>query len=63
MNNRTIKVCIEKEQVFYNELYSAMMEHREYDGCYVMQYYESQENGYMVALFTLRDVKQPATLE
>ena len=31
------------------------MECREYDGCYVMQYPESEENGYMVALFTLRD--------
>ena len=55
MNIREIKVCIDKEQALYDELYSALMEYREYDGGYVVQYSESQENGYMVALFTLRD--------
>jgi hypothetical protein len=49
------KSVLKKEQALYNELLSAVMEHREYDGGYVMQHSESQENGYMVALFTLRD--------
>ena len=55
MNTRVIKVNIEKEQALYDELYSAMMEHREYDGCYVMQYSERQEHEGMVAVFMLRE--------
>jgi len=58
MSTRVIKVCIKKEQALYNELYSAMMEHREYEGCYVMQYTEHQENGWTVASFSLRDAEQ-----
>ena len=56
MSIREVKVCIEKEQALYNELYSAMMDHREYDGCYVMQYseYRSSE-GQMMGEFILRD--------
>ena len=57
MNTRVIKVNIEKEQALYNELYSAMMEHREYDGGYVMQYTEQQENGWTVASFMMRDAE------
>ena len=57
MNTRVIKVTIEKEQALYNELYSAMMEHREYDGGYVMQYTEQQENGWTVASFMMRDAE------
>ena len=57
MNTRVIKVNIEKEQTLYDELYSAMMEHREYDDGFVMQYTEQQENGLMVATFTLRDAE------
>ena len=55
MKVREIKVCINKEPALYDELISAMLEHHEYDGCYVTQYSEFQENGYMVALFILRD--------
>ncbi|MEN8206686.1 MAG: hypothetical protein ABFS24_11820 [Pseudomonadota bacterium] len=53
MSIREIKVCIEKEQALYDDLYSAMLEQREYDGCNVMQYSEYQENGQMTAVFTL----------
>jgi len=54
MKTRTIKVYMKEEPEHYDELYSAMMEHREYEGCYVMQYSELQENGQMVAIFMLR---------
>jgi hypothetical protein len=56
MNHRVIKITIHKEPALYDELYSAMAEHREYDGCHIMQYAEYPENGYMVATFMLRDV-------
>ena len=55
MATRIINVRIEKEPALYDELYSAMMEHREYDGCYVMQYSESQEHEGVVAVFMLRE--------
>ena len=54
MNARVIKVIIHEEQALYDELYSAMMEHREYGGGYVMQYSEHQVNGQMTAVFMLR---------
>ena len=57
MNTRVIKVNIEKEQTLYDILYSAMMEYREYDGGYVMQYTEQQENGLTVASFMMRDAE------
>jgi len=53
MNTREIRASIDTE--LYNELYLAMMEHREYDGCYVMQYSERQEQEEMVAVFMLRE--------
>ena len=53
MNTREIRASIDTE--LYNELYLAMMEHREYDGCYVMQYSEQQDNGRMVAVFLMRE--------
>ena len=38
------------------DLYSAMMEHREYDGCYVMQYSEYRDSeGRMIGEFMLRE--------
>ena len=56
MNHRVIKVCIEKEQALYDELMSAMMEHRQYEGGYIMQCSEHLGNeGQMVAEFMLRD--------
>ena len=55
MNTREIKVCIEKEPALYDELFSAMMECREYDGCHVLQYSESEESGWMTAVFMLRE--------
>ena len=61
MTSRVIKVIIHEEQALYDELYSAMMEHREYDGGYVMQYTEQHENGLMIATFTLRDAEQSPT--
>jgi len=39
------------------------MECLKYDGCHVMQYSESEENGYMVAVFTLRDGEQSSMLD
>ena len=55
MKTREIRVFIDDDQALYNELTSAMMEHRKVDGGYVMQYSEHQENGRMVAVFLLRD--------
>ena len=60
MATRVINVRIEKEQALYEELYSAMMQHREYDGCYVMQYNEYQEGGWTTASFMVRDARQPS---
>jgi len=56
MNTRIIKVSVADERPLYDELMSAMMEDREYDGCYIIQYSEHQENGYKVAVFMLREV-------
>ena len=61
MNVREIKVCIKKEPVLYDELITAMLEHHEYDGCYVKQYSEYQENGYIVALFTMCEANRPGS--
>ena len=55
MATRVINVRVEKEQALYDELYSAMMGHREYEGGYVMQYSERQEHEGMVAVFMLRE--------
>jgi len=55
MNTRTIKVSMHRDLALYEELMSAMMEDREYDGCYIIQYSEHQENGYKVAVFMLQD--------
>lgn len=63
MNVREIKVNIDKEPTLYDELYSAMMEGHKYDGCYVMQYSESQEEGYKIAIFMLRDGDAPNILQ
>jgi hypothetical protein len=48
MNKRVIRVCIEKEPELYKELESAMVEHREYDGCYIMQYSEYRNSEYQL---------------
>lgn len=61
MNPRVIKVCIEREQVLYDELCSAMLEHREHEGGYVMQYSEHQEGGWTFALFMMRDTEHPSS--
>jgi len=59
MNTRVIKVSIETEQALYDELMSAMMEHRQYEGGYIMQCSEHRGNqGQMVAEFMLRDAEQ-----
>jgi len=56
MNKRVIRVSIEKEPELYKELESAMLEHREYDGCYIMQYPEYRNSEYqMIAEFILRE--------
>lgn len=56
MNTREIRVNIIKEPELYAALYSAMETNSEYDGGYVMQYSESQEDGWRVAVFLLRVV-------
>ena len=59
MNTRVIQVRIEREQALYDELMSAMMEHRQYEGGYIMQCCEHRGNeGQMVAEFMLRDAGQ-----
>jgi len=59
MNQRLIKVNIAEEQELYNELYSAMMEHNRYDGCYIMQYSEYLNSELqMMGEFMLRDAKR-----
>lgn len=55
MNIRAIKVYIQREPERYEELMSAMLEHREYNGCYVMLYSEYEENGWKIGEFMLRD--------
>ena len=55
MNTREIRTSLDTE--FYNELLSAMMENRLYDGCYVMQYSERQETEGKVAVFLLREAE------
>jgi hypothetical protein len=56
MKTRVIKVFIEKEQALYDELMSAMMEHRQYEGGYVMQYNEDRDSeGRMIGKFMLRE--------
>ena len=60
MNTRIIRISIVREQALYDELMSAMMEHREYEGGYIMQCSEHRGGeGQMVAEFTLRDAKRP----
>lgn len=54
MSLRLSRRFIEKERTLYEELLSAMMSLREYNGYYIMQYSESQENGQMVGKFILR---------
>ena len=59
MNTRVIRVSIQREQALYDELMSAMMEHRQYEGGYIMQCSEHRGNqGQMVAEFMLRDAEQ-----
>ena len=58
MYPRIIRVSIERERALYDELFSAMMEGREYEGGYIMQCAEHRGGeGQMVAEFTLRDPK------
>ena len=53
---RVIKFNIEQDPELYDELMSAMMEHREYDGCYIMQFSESRgDELQMVGEFILRE--------
>ena len=49
------RVPIQEGQVLYNELSSAMVEHRKYDGCNIMQYTEQQDTEGMLAVFLLRE--------
>ena len=59
MNPRIISVSIERERSLYDELFSAMMEGRVYEGDYIMQCCEHRGNeGQMVAEFMLRDAGQ-----
>jgi hypothetical protein len=61
MNTRVIKVRIDREQALYEELMSAMMEHRQYEGGYIMQCCEHRGGeGQMVAEFMLR-VAEPSS--
>lgn len=56
MKTRLIKLNIVQDQALYDELMSAMMEHREYDGCYIMQFSESRgDELQMVGEFMLRE--------
>ena len=55
MPTREIKVPIEDEQELYNELSSAMVEHRKYHGYYIMQYSEQQDTEGVIAVFLLRE--------
>ena len=56
MNNRVIRVCIEKEPKLYEELESAMMNYTQYEGCYIMQYSEYRgSEGWMIGEFMLRE--------
>ncbi|MBW1791459.1 MAG: hypothetical protein JRJ14_04200 [Deltaproteobacteria bacterium] len=56
MKERVIRVYKDKEPELYEELVSAVMNHTQYDGCYVMQYMEHPgENLQTVAEFTLRE--------
>lgn len=48
INIRTITINIEQEPELYKELESAMVEHREYDGCYIMQYSEYRNSEYQL---------------
>ena len=58
MNPRIIRVSIEREQALYDELMSAMMEHRQYESGYIMQCSEHRGNeGQMVAEFMLRNAE------
>jgi len=55
MEMRVIRAGIEKERELYEALLSATMNHKEYDGCYVMQYSEYREtDGQMIGVFVLR---------
>ena len=58
VKKRVIRVNIGQEPELYEELFSAMMNHTQYDdGCYVMQYMEHRgENLQMVGEFTLREL-------
>ena len=59
MYPRIIRVSIERERALYDELFSAMLEGREYEGGYIMQCSEHRGNqGQMVAEFMLRDAEQ-----
>jgi hypothetical protein len=56
MKTRLIKLNIEQDQALYDELMSAMTEHRQYDGCYIMQYSEYRRDLLqMVGEFMLRE--------
>ena len=56
MDTRTIKVDIEKDQALFDELMTATLEHREYDGCFIMMYSEYRGGeGQMVGEFMLRE--------
>jgi len=55
MNTREIRVRIELDRELYEELMSVMMEARDYEGWYIMQYAEHRENCERVGVFTLRD--------
>jgi len=56
METRTIKVSIEKDQALFDELMTATLEHREYDGCFIMMYSEYRgSEGQMVGAFILRE--------
>jgi len=46
MNNLTITVHIHKQSELYQELHSSMMNHTQYQGCYVMQYSEHRGEAY-----------------
>ena len=56
MDTRSIKVNIEKDQALFDALMTATLEHREYDGCFIMMYSEYRgSEGQMIGEFILRE--------
>ena len=55
MTDRTIRVSAERQPDLYDDLVSAMLNHGQYDDCYIEEYTEYHEDGQTIAKFTLRE--------